>query len=208
VTAQAYLDPPFGRLAEFEACAETPSARADLRLYTTPIAMDDLNEVREALGYATLNLSGGSYGSRAALVYMRRHPQTVRTAVINGIAPIAFTNPLYHFSEAQKALDRTLAECAEDAACSSAFPDLRNKFNELIVRLEREPATVEITDPDWGEAAASNLPDSLHLVIPGAHGVGGPCTQSIIQAFVASGSLSDLDTACIAVVELPPFPIE
>src|SRR6202035_3710502 len=46
---------------------------ADPRLYTTPIAMDDLDDVRAALGYGRINLYGLSYGSRAALVYMRRH---------------------------------------------------------------------------------------------------------------------------------------
>ena len=93
-TAQAYLEGPFLRTAEIAACAEQLSEIADLRLYTTPVAADDLNEIREALGYEFLNVNGGSYGSRAALVYMRRHPETVRTSIISGIAPIKFTNPL------------------------------------------------------------------------------------------------------------------
>ena len=39
---------------------------ADLRHYTTPVAMDDLDQVREKLGYSKINLWGGSYGTRAA----------------------------------------------------------------------------------------------------------------------------------------------
>ncbi len=347
-TAQAYLEAPFGRLAEFEACRDTLSESADLTLYTTPIAMDDLNEVREALGYELVNVAGSSYGSRATLVYLRRHPDTVRTAVINGVAPIAFTNPLFHSSEAQKALDRTFAECAATAECADAFPDLRQKFDELLARLELEPAPVIVADPDtgepveialtrsgfaeslrlftyymprarrvpllihsawegdyvpfaeagidsargirqilkigmllsvtcaedvaridpdtiaettsgtylgdervrtqmevcsiwpkgripanygepvradvpvlvlsgthdpvtgsnWGAEAASHLPDSLHLIVAGAHGVGGPCVESITRAFVASGTLEGLDTSCVADVTLPPFVLE
>ena len=46
---------------------------ADVRFYTTPIAMDDLDDVRAHLGYERINLYGGSYGTRAALVYLRRH---------------------------------------------------------------------------------------------------------------------------------------
>jgi len=156
-TAQAYLEAPFARLAEFEACRDSLSESADLTLYTTPIAMDDLNEVREALGYDTLTVTGGSYGSRAALVYLRRHPETVRAAVINGIAPIAFTNPLYHASAAQKALDVTFAECAATAECAAAFPDLGPKFDELMARLEADPAKVTITDPDTGEPVEITL---------------------------------------------------
>ena len=61
------------------------TSEADPRLYTTPIAMDDLDAVRAALGYERINLWGGSYGSRAALVYMRQHPERVRAAVLDGV---------------------------------------------------------------------------------------------------------------------------
>ena len=30
-----------------------------------------------------------------------------------------------------------------------------------------------VTGPRWGERAAAHLPNSLHLVVPGAHGVDG-----------------------------------
>src|SRR6266487_7101069 len=52
----------------------TLEQRADLTQYTTSIAMDDLDEVRSWLGYERINLLGLSYGSRAAVVYMRQHP--------------------------------------------------------------------------------------------------------------------------------------
>jgi pimeloyl-ACP methyl ester carboxylesterase len=42
---------------------------ADLTQYTTPIAMDDLDDVRAWLRYERINLVGLSYGTRAALVY-------------------------------------------------------------------------------------------------------------------------------------------
>ena len=55
--------------------------RADLTKYTTSIAMDDLDDVRAWLGYDKINLFGTSYGTRAALVYMRQHPEHVRSAI-------------------------------------------------------------------------------------------------------------------------------
>ena len=53
---------------------ETLERRADLTQYTTSIAMDDLDDVRAWLGYDRINLFGLSYGTRAALVYLRQHP--------------------------------------------------------------------------------------------------------------------------------------
>ena len=50
---------------------------ADPRYYTTTIAMDDLDEVRAHLGYARINIYGGSYGTRAGLVYLRQHGERV-----------------------------------------------------------------------------------------------------------------------------------
>ncbi len=68
---------------------------ADLTLYTTPIAMDDLDDVRAFLGYDTINVYGGSYGTRAALVYMRQHGDRVRSAILDGVAPPDMRLPLY-----------------------------------------------------------------------------------------------------------------
>src|SRR5437588_228427 len=60
---------------------------SDVRLYGTSIAMDDLDEVRAGLGYPKINLWGASYGTRAALVYLRQHGDHVRAMVIDGVAP-------------------------------------------------------------------------------------------------------------------------
>ncbi len=57
---------------------------ADLRQYTTEIAVDDLEEVRQRLGYGPINLYGTSYGSRVAQVYMRRYPSSLRAVSMKG----------------------------------------------------------------------------------------------------------------------------
>jgi pimeloyl-ACP methyl ester carboxylesterase len=46
--------------------------------------MDDVEAVRKALGYGTLDLYGGSYGATAPQVFVRRHPGAVRTVVLDG----------------------------------------------------------------------------------------------------------------------------
>ena len=78
----------------------------DLRMFTTPIAMQDLDAVRAALGVERINLVGGSYGTRAALDYQRQFPQRVRRSVIDGVAPPDMGLTTSHSSDAQAVLDK------------------------------------------------------------------------------------------------------
>jgi pimeloyl-ACP methyl ester carboxylesterase len=65
-----------------------------------------------------------------------------------------------------------------------------------------------VTPPRWGEEAASHLPNSLHVVAPGAHGVGGDCIQSIIDTFMNTGSVAGIDTSCVEDMKLAPFKLK
>ncbi len=98
----------------------------DPRLYTTTIAMDDQDEVRAFLGYDKVNLYGGSYGTRAALVYLKRHPEHVRAVVLDGVAPTDMSLPVFAARDAQRSLDKMLVDCERDAACKEAYPGLSN----------------------------------------------------------------------------------
>ena len=117
--------------------------RADLTQYTTSIAMDDLDDVRAWLGYDKINLFGLSYGTRAALVYMRQHPEHVRSAILMGVAPTDLKMPLHHSESAGRAMDLLLGECEQDAACHAAFPQIRDDWKNVLTQLEKQPARVE-----------------------------------------------------------------
>jgi pimeloyl-ACP methyl ester carboxylesterase len=54
--------------------------------YTTAWGMDDLDEVRAALGYDQINLYGESYGPTAEQVYLQRHAAHVRTMALEGVS--------------------------------------------------------------------------------------------------------------------------
>jgi pimeloyl-ACP methyl ester carboxylesterase len=123
---------------------------ADPRMYTTSIAMQDLDEVREALGYDQIDLWGASYGTRAALVYLREHGERVRAAVLDGVAPLSLRLPLYFARDAQRSMDLLFKHCREDGACSSAFPDLERRFGELLRKLETHPPRARVADPVSG----------------------------------------------------------
>ncbi len=341
---QKYFDPLFQR-EPFLAALPELQRRADLSQYTTNNSVDDFEEIRQALHYDTINLRGGSYGSRCALVYMRRHPESIRTATLNGVQPIAYRNPLPHARSAQEALDLIFAEIRASERYRRAFPDIEAKFQETLHRLETTPAKVIVkhpssgenaeitldrdafaesvrvlmyslqsnrrlprmlmlayegnyrelaeaslnttrglrglialgmlmcvtgsedipridpgeieaacartflgarrvrnqlevaaiwpsgalaanfgqpvhvnvpvlllsgthdptTTPQWGEQAASHLPNSLHVIVPGGHGVGGPAVTRLERAFLEAGSVEGLDLTEVRKLPLPPL---
>jgi pimeloyl-ACP methyl ester carboxylesterase len=125
----------------------TLEQRADLTKYTTSIAMDDLDDVRAWLGYDTINLVGTSYGTQAALVYMRRHPDHVRSAMLLAVAPTDLKMPLHHSESAARAMDLLLAECEQDATCHAAFPQIWDDWKNVLTQLQKQPARVEYSPP-------------------------------------------------------------
>lgn len=146
--------------AAFAECLETLDA--DPRLYTTPIAADDLDGVRDALGYERIDLYGLSYGSRVALVYMRRHPDRVRSAILAGAVPTDMKVPTHHAPDAQRALDLLFEECAADSECAEAYPDLEKKFWTVWERLGEGPVEVELVDPKTERPATLTLDRDLY----------------------------------------------
>ena len=134
-----------------KALRRTLEQRADLTQYTTSIAMDDLDDVRSWLGYERINLFGLSYGTRAALLYIRRHPERVHTVTLIGVAPTYLTMPLYHSQAAARAMELLLRECEKDPICHQAFPQIRENWQSLLAQLGREPARVPYS-PDGKKA--------------------------------------------------------
>ncbi len=81
---------------QLRTCRAELEKKADLRFYTTPLAIDDLEEVRQRFGYGKIDLMGTSYGTRAAQVFMKRHPASVRSAVLMGVVALDALLPLTH----------------------------------------------------------------------------------------------------------------
>ena len=133
-------------------CRAELEKKADLTQYTTPIFVDDLDEVRQALGYSKINIFGGSYGTRSALVYLRQHGDQVRTLTLEGIAPPDYRVMLAFPRTIQSSVDGVIDLCAADEACHKDFPDLKKEFQEVVERLDKEPAHFEVNTPNGKQA--------------------------------------------------------
>lgn len=110
----------------------------DLRYFTTTLAMQDVDAVRQALGATQVNLVGASYGTRAALEYMRQFPQAVRRSVIDGVAPTDMGLPTSASGDNQAVLEALLAACDSDATCQRRYPGLRADWAAVLARLPQD----------------------------------------------------------------------
>jgi pimeloyl-ACP methyl ester carboxylesterase len=140
---------PARQVEDLRACLA--NLAGDPRAYTTAWAMDDLDDVRAALGYDQINLVGASYGATAAQVYLLRHGEHVRTATL--MAGSLLDVPMFerYPLSSQAALDLLFARCAADLACHAAYPNLRQEFAEILAQLDQQPMTMTIVDPQTGQ---------------------------------------------------------
>jgi pimeloyl-ACP methyl ester carboxylesterase len=150
-------------------CRAELEKKADLTLYSTAWGADDLDEARAWLGYDKINLSGGSYGTRMAQVYLRRHPEHVRAVVLSGAVPMDETLPISHAAMGQRALDLVLASCDQDEACRRAFPNVRQELRQILDATDRAPVKAAVRDeagkPVEIRLTRSTLADGLRWLL-------------------------------------------
>jgi pimeloyl-ACP methyl ester carboxylesterase len=113
---QAYTD-------AFRACADRLShAGVDLAGYSLAQRVDDLEAARAALGYGPIDLLSESTGTRTAMIYSWRHPESIHRSVMIGV------NPPGHFLWDPKTTDEQLQHyadlCAADTSCHQRTADL------------------------------------------------------------------------------------
>jgi pimeloyl-ACP methyl ester carboxylesterase len=147
--------------------------------YTTSVAVRDLDAVRAALGYAQVNVFGGSYGTRVAQHYARRFPERTRTVVLDGVVPPTLALVPAIAIESQRALDRVFARCAADPACNARFPALAQQFAHLDAALRKTPVAVSLLDPVTGEPRQVDV-TRAHLVTMARMLVYSPETASLL----------------------------
>lgn len=133
------------------ACVAKLSAKADLRRYTTTDAVADLETVRTAIGVDQVNLVGVSYGTRVAQQYAMRHPQAIRSIVLDAPVPNTLQLGNIFARNLDDALALQFALCSKAPACKGRLGDPRAELDALLARLRAAPVTVQYRDASSGE---------------------------------------------------------
>jgi pimeloyl-ACP methyl ester carboxylesterase len=197
---------------EVARCLKQLEGKADPRFYTSTIAVQDLEDVRQALatpalGAPTFDLVGVSYGTRMAQQYVMHHPDAIRSVVLDGVVPNSAVLGEDFAQNLDAALKAQFARCTADAACKQRFSDPYQTLYQLRDALRANPHEVSFRDPQtyktvkrpldeyslasvvrmfaYSPLTAALLPLSIDAA---AHGDVGPLLG---QAKLLSGDLAD-----------------
>lgn len=151
-------DLDLGRIREMtRRCLDEVRQDAEPRYYTTTIAAEDLEDVRRALGSPQFNLVGVSYGTRMAQQYLMRHPDGVRSVVLDSPVPNQAILGEDFARNLESALDRQFAACTATPACRKRFGDPAATLQSLKARLAEAPRHVTFRDPQSFEEVEQML---------------------------------------------------
>jgi uncharacterized membrane protein YdfJ with MMPL/SSD domain/pimeloyl-ACP methyl ester carboxylesterase len=149
----------------FRDCAARLQADGvDLAGYTLPQQVDDLEAARRALGYGRVDLVSESAGTRLAMIYAWRYPQSIRRSVLIAV------NPPGHFLWDPKATDELIARysrlCAQDASCSKRTDDLAASMRKTAARMPHRFWGLPISTGDARVATFYGLMESTSESAP------------------------------------------
>ncbi|GAA0810416.1 alpha/beta fold hydrolase [Colwellia asteriadis] len=133
--------------------------KGDLSQFNSENAIRDFDAVRAALGHEKLNIYGGSYGTRAGLVYMRMFPQSLESVVLDSVGPIEVPIGLFGQSGA-RAFNLLLENCKNSDSCNTAFPNLADEFQQVKARLAKAPVELDIMHPRLGTPITFKLDEA------------------------------------------------
>ena len=180
------------RVGEFmrfsrEVVGRYSSTQVDLSGYSILECIEDVHELRQALGYGKITLRGQSFGSQWSFGIMRKHPRTVERALLTGIEPLGngFDMPSHVFNAVRriwKSIDRDprfkpyLPPGGMEEAAEIVIKRLESDPVEVLAKGRRQP--VRIIGPDdfpwWDPASILELhhgrfegwatPRTLHVV--------------------------------------------
>ena len=135
-----------------ERCAERAATDGiDVSRFDTPAIADDIELVRRALDVDRWNLIGISYGTTTAMEVMRRHPDSVRSAILDSVYPPERST----IADVEGGLDHLLAvfddTCPPGSGCNPTDEAFSDRFRAITAALDENPAVTTLTDPITGE---------------------------------------------------------
>jgi pimeloyl-ACP methyl ester carboxylesterase len=123
----------------------------DLNGYRTTEIAADIEDFRRLMGYDSYNILAVSYGTKVAQVLLRDHPAAIRSVVLDSPLPLEVNFEEDSLENRDAVLARVFDDCAADADCAGAYPDLAVRFWAAIAYYNENPVEVPANHPETGE---------------------------------------------------------
>ncbi|MBI4783014.1 MAG: alpha/beta hydrolase [Oscillatoriophycideae cyanobacterium NC_groundwater_1537_Pr4_S-0.65um_50_18] len=133
-------DDTLQQYAFFDLCAGVlENHGSDLSNYNSPNSAQDVANLTTALGYDQINLYGISYGTYLAQRIMTNHPDRVRSAVLDSTVPLQANKYEAIVRDLEISFLNLVEDCEADAACRAAYPNLTERTQALLNKLDEAP---------------------------------------------------------------------
>ena len=139
--------------------------KIDLSMYTTPALADDVDDLASVLSLSKFNIYGVSYGTRWGLEVMRRHPELVRAAVLDGVYPPEVNGEQNEPEIVRRAFEQLYADCAADVLCRERHPGLCGAVEGAIEAAEQKPVELTLQLDDGPQPARLDGPKFLMVLL-------------------------------------------
>ena len=128
------------------ACGESLGARAPL--YSTAYAADDLAAILEALNIRRIDLYGDSYGTYFEQVFAVRHPNILRSIVLDGAYPLTGPDYAWYPSYAPAMRDKFNTACKRAEPCARLAGNSIEHMLPVLASLRAHPFPARAADSD------------------------------------------------------------
>lgn len=117
------------------ACAEALGPQRDF--YSTAEHAEDLEAVRQALGFDRVAIYGVSYGTKLAMAYALAHPDHVERLLLDSVLPPELSDPFS--AQVLRTLPATLAAFCSDGGCRAASANFPGDVAAVANKLAASP---------------------------------------------------------------------
>jgi len=132
--------------------AELDRRGINLAMYTTPALADDVYNLVKAMKLQKVNLYGISYGTRWGLEIMRRHPEIIRSVILDGVYPPEINGEQNEPEIVRAAFEQLYADCASDKLCRERNPNLGTVLKNVVTAADASPIPVTLELDDGPQA--------------------------------------------------------
>jgi pimeloyl-ACP methyl ester carboxylesterase len=160
-------------------------------LYGSALASDDLAALLDALSIGRVGLYGDSYGTYFAQVFALRHPEKLRSLVLDGAYPLDGPDYAWYPHYAPATRDKFNLACERSPACAALPGSSMEHIAPALERLRERPFAARVRSDDGAVVDFTADASKLAIVMFG----GSPAYATVRELDAAARAFESGDSA-------------